>query len=985
MSKTNKEIGDIYEKYISNYLSIENINSINWIWNNIPEEHLINSGIIGEWNQYRINRKLNRINKLPDLGCDILYLNENGEYKLIQCKCYSKNSISIDCLAGFNAMMLAYDNLKGIVYYTSKLTSNLQSLKQSYRITYIKKDLENIYNLDNIIMNTINSPNILQLIPRDYQFNAYNNLKFKNRTILQLPCGMGKTLISIMLAKDYKKIIVLSNLKAHCEQNKNRFEEQMTNYTTLLVESGNNGTRDINKIKKIFNTIENFVIFSTYKSLDIIIDLLKDINDNTKLLEYFIIIDEFHNISYNDIYDNIDSPMYKLLNSKFKIMFMSATPRLFNNLNKSDIIDSENNIEEYDDIEIDNNIFGNIDYKYEMSLAIENKFVCDYEIFIPSLLIKASEGIENIYNEMNIKEFDKELSLKARFILKGCLEKGSKKCIIYNKSHIEAFEMKKILDSMSYDYYAIKHTCDTILSTDNTKTRENKLKIFIENKDFSFICSVDILNECIDIPSCDSIFITYTSQSNIKNIQRMCRANRINKDNIYKKANIFLWINSNYNEMGIFMKHIKEFDNNFTINKVKRLNCSSNNNTIMKNELNHKVIKEGIELNTIIIGIKVIKSWDEILQDLINFINNEKKLPSTSKKNDTITINLALWFFRQQKNYKNKINVFKKDIFINKWNNFKTSFSNLFSENTIEEEWIKNYNFVDKYINDNNILPQEKGINSNEETSYLAKWITKQKYIYKDNLFNNDNIYNKWTELRNKYPKKLTSIEEDWDENFKLLEDFIKLKGKLPLRIRSENEKKKRKNIKEDSLDGKWFHSQNKNYNQKTYMFKRNEYCIKFEEFINRYPNLFITNETKWFDKLNYVKSYIIEKGELPNLDWLNTQNSLAKQRIKIFKNDNIFDAWNKFINENKKIFINNEEIWEQKYNLLNSFIEKENRLPIKFKDEIKIGLLSKWIYDQNRFYKLAPKNGVMSNIKYKIIWKKFIDKYIYLFVNYKL
>jgi superfamily II DNA or RNA helicase len=221
----------------------------------------------------------------------------------------------------------------------------LQSLKKSSRITYIKKDI------DDIIINKNKSQNDLQLIPRDYQLEAYNALNKKHRTILQLPCGMGKTLISIMLAKDYKKIIVLSNLKAHCEQNKNRFEEQMINYTTLLVESGNNGTRDINKIKKLSNTIENFALFSTYKSLDIIMELLKDINDDTKILEYLIIIDEFHNISYNDIYDNIVSPMYKLLHSKFKIMFMSATPRIFNIINKSNNIDNTENTENTQDTE----------------------------------------------------------------------------------------------------------------------------------------------------------------------------------------------------------------------------------------------------------------------------------------------------------------------------------------------------------------------------------------------------------------------------------------------------------------------------------------------------------------------------------------------------------------------------------------------------------------------------------------------------------
>ena len=41
-----------------------------------------------------------------------------------------------------------------------------------------------------------------------------------------------------------------------------------------------------------------------------------------------IIIDEFHNLSKNNIIDEEDD-FYKVLNSDHKIMFMSATPRVY--------------------------------------------------------------------------------------------------------------------------------------------------------------------------------------------------------------------------------------------------------------------------------------------------------------------------------------------------------------------------------------------------------------------------------------------------------------------------------------------------------------------------------------------------------------------------------------------------------------------------------------------------------------------------------
>ena len=70
---------------------------------------------------------------------------------------------------------------------------------------------------------------------------------------------------------------------------------------------------------------------------------------------------------------------------------MSATPKLFGD-----------NLDSSDDIEIDNDIFGNIDYTYSMSSAIDDGRICDYKIFVPTLHIKKEVGIDLIYNEVMI-------------------------------------------------------------------------------------------------------------------------------------------------------------------------------------------------------------------------------------------------------------------------------------------------------------------------------------------------------------------------------------------------------------------------------------------------------------------------------------------------------------------------------------------------------------------------------------------------------
>ena len=197
--------------------------------------------------------------------------------------------------------------------------------------------------------------------------------------------------------------------------------------------------------------------------------------------------------------------MYKLLHGDSRIMFMSATPRLFGIDN-----DNDNDMDCPDtmDTEIDNEIFGNIDYTFSMSDAIEQNRVCDYRIFVPTLHIAKETGIELIYNEANLKDYDKELIIKARYVIKGMMEMGSRKCIIYLQNQNECREMTKIIIEQCKNYFAITHSCNYIISSDLRDERKNKLKQFTDFNGYSFMCSVDILNECIDIPKCDSVFIT---------------------------------------------------------------------------------------------------------------------------------------------------------------------------------------------------------------------------------------------------------------------------------------------------------------------------------------------------------------------------------------------------------------------------------------------------------------------------------------------
>ena len=56
---TNKEKGDNYEIYVRDYI-INTLNKPAYLWSDIPDEILINAGLINSNNDHRLKRKSNK-------------------------------------------------------------------------------------------------------------------------------------------------------------------------------------------------------------------------------------------------------------------------------------------------------------------------------------------------------------------------------------------------------------------------------------------------------------------------------------------------------------------------------------------------------------------------------------------------------------------------------------------------------------------------------------------------------------------------------------------------------------------------------------------------------------------------------------------------------------------------------------------------------------------------------------------------------------
>ena len=183
--------GHQYEEFINNYLnSLNNIKN-SYLWKDVSEYVLFDYKFINSYTLHRLNIK-NGCNPLQDIGTDILYITNDDECIIVQCKNYT-NSIKIEDLAGFYYIMNQHNNKTGEVYYTSRLSKQIYP---SEKIKYIKKSFLKEKQTNFKLYDY--QENVIKLADEYYN----NNLS----GIISMLCRTGKSLISCYIGMKYKKI-----------------------------------------------------------------------------------------------------------------------------------------------------------------------------------------------------------------------------------------------------------------------------------------------------------------------------------------------------------------------------------------------------------------------------------------------------------------------------------------------------------------------------------------------------------------------------------------------------------------------------------------------------------------------------------------------------------------------------------------------------------------------------------------------------------
>jgi polyhydroxyalkanoate synthesis regulator protein len=149
--------------------------------------------------------------------------------------------------------------------------------------------------------------------------------------------------------------------------------------------------------------------------------------------------------------------------------------------------------------------------------------------------------------------------------------------------------------------------------------------------------------------------------------------------------------------------------------------------------------------------------WQNKLQSVVEYINHNSQLPSSTDKNKKIK-KIGVWISVQKRNYKNQKEIMKNEHIYNAFTNFLKNYEEYFLSN--EELWQNKLRSVCEYIYQYSQLPSRS--DKNEKIKHLGKWISHQKQNYKNKKFimKNEQIFNKFTELLIKYKQYFNNFNQ---------------------------------------------------------------------------------------------------------------------------------------------------------------------------------------------------------------------------------
>jgi superfamily II DNA or RNA helicase len=758
--------------------------------------------------------------------------------------------------------------------------------------------------------------------------------------ILDIACGCGKTLLSYWTCQKFKfnKIIILvpslQLLSQFVQAWKIEDFANKINTQYLMIGSDSDlNFKDYCYINlttvedEICNFIENndkFIIVSTYQSSD---KLLSAINETGVTID-FCIFDEAHKTAFfkqkiiNDK-NNYGRQFSLFLDNTIKInkkLFMTATPRIYKfNDNESDLKKSKKT--KFHNISMnDPKIYGNIIHSYKLGKAIEDNTLTDFEIIATDVtdnrMKKIIEENRKIYPFLYGSEGINAETLFYIIALSNCLNKFNCKHILtyhnkigkysenkeagYINKIYGAFGFAGLLEKYKKIFNLEKYTFYHVSGETKVKERNEIIKKFA-NTDYSIICSARVFNEGIDIKEIDCVAFIDARESRIDIIQCLGRCLRKCPGKNMSRVIIPTYINGITDETE---------DEQFNSTKYKNLF------SVMK-------------------AIKTEKNINVDITDIIVDENYEK--PKNTKSGGIIRHLTFRNIDTKRSEQDDDINI-KNFVNLDHW---KEKIKPLIVYGIYS--WEHRYSELKEYLETNDKYPSQHDNDPNIKK--IAIWIQHQRENKKIDKISEYRI--EQLELLKNWQWDI--LEDNWNDNYDKLKNYLEINDKYP------STRDKNINNKKISL---WIITQRRNKKKKKIS---NEKIIKLEQLKNwKWEIVDITKIKKasWnkhYDELiKYLEHYDkYPKGHDEDTNvrkigkWIQHQRENKKKNKisneKIIKLEQLKN-WQWELVDTTKV---KKKSWEEHYEELRKFIEKNNKYPKDSGKDTNIRKIGKWVCNQ--------------------------------------
>lgn len=489
----------------------------------------------------RIKEKLN-LGKI-DHGIDLVLEGYDGNFSVVQCKFRNNQNSNIswtkDNLANLFAegdkadYLIVFTNASGLDKHSlSKKENQLKLVTFSDLLSLSSSTINEIK--AQVLGLTKTSVNTKQ--PREYQRKAIqeviNGFNQNDRGQLILPCGAGKTLVSLWIkdALDVKHTLVLVPSLALLRQIKNEWamnSKRVIPYICVCSEkdidigkdrsvvhtyeiSGKVST-NADEIRNFLNSNQETIVYSTYQSLEAICDAVKESEFEFDLA----ICDEAHKTSGSKL------SKFGLIHSNSNIsvkkrLYMTATPRVLSDNLREELT---NELIDYIHDMGNRKIFGSEFYRMSFKEAIEEKILVDYKI--------VAIGVSNKELELAIlqRKYISDNETIDEIANNYALEKLMKK---YNPTHAITFHSSvKKAKSFQERHRRIYQEVATYHVNGELTTNERNIRMKeFERAPKSVMTNARCLTEGVDVPAIDVVYFCDPKNSKIDIVQATGRALR---------------------------------------------------------------------------------------------------------------------------------------------------------------------------------------------------------------------------------------------------------------------------------------------------------------------------------------------------------------------------------------------------------------------------------------------------------------------------